>query len=143
MTWLQSRCECVISMGDMGDTCHSQISSTTLFFFFFVKIINVFDMRASCAYCVLDLGCCRGMCIWPVWELCSPSGGQLQKVPITICSPSNRMSGHSVSCLQKLSHMAKYLIQVSVMSKTSTVKVSVIQRVHQFPLGFPFNAVLK
>jgi len=86
-------------------------------------------MRASCAYYVLDLGCCRRMCIMPMWELSSPSGGQLQKVPTTISSPSNRMSGHSVSCLRKLSHMVEHLIQVSVMSITCTVKVSLIQRV--------------
>jgi hypothetical protein len=94
------------------------------FVFCSVKIIKMADMRASCAYYVLDLGCCRKMCIWPVLELCSPSGGRLQKVPNTICSPSNRMSGHSVSCLWKLSHMVKHRMQVSVMSITCTVKVS-------------------
>jgi len=108
-----------------------------------VKIINVFDMTASCAYCVLDLGCCRTMCMRPVWELHAPSGGQLQKLPTAISLLSNRMSGRSVSCLQKLSHMVEHLIQVSVMSITCTVKVSVIQRVHQVPLGFPVNAIRK
>jgi hypothetical protein len=39
--------------------------------------------------------------------------------------------------------MVEYLIQVSVMSVTCTIKVSVIQRVHRVLLGFPFNAVLK
>jgi len=100
-------------------------------------------MRASCAYYVLDLGCCRRMCMRRVREFFPPSSGQLQKVPNTVSSPSNRTSGHSVSCLENFSHMVKDLIQVSVMSITHAVKVSVIQHVHQVPLGFPVNAVLK
>ena len=78
-----------------------------------------------------------------VSELGSPSSGRLQKLPTTVSSPSNQTSGHSVSCLQNLSRTVEYLIQVSVMSITCTVKVAVIQRVHQVPLGFPVNAVLK
>ena len=62
----------------------------------------------------------------PVWELGSPSSGQLRKLPTTVSSPSNRTSGRSVSCLQNLSHMVEYLIQVSVMSITCTMKVAVI-----------------
>ena len=96
-------------------------------------------MRASCTYYVLDIACCRRMSTRPVLELGSPSSGQLQKLPTTVSSPSNRMSGHSVSCLQNLSHMVEYLIQVSVTSVTCAVKLSVIQRVHQVPLGFLVN----
>jgi len=38
--------------------------------------------------------------------------------------------------------MVEYLIQVSVMSITCKVKVSVIQHVHQAPLEIPFSVVL-
>ena len=100
-------------------------------------------MRASCTYYVLDIACCRRMSTRPVLELGSPSSGQLQKLPTTVSSPSNRMSGHSVSCLQNLSHMVEYLIQVSVTSVTCAVKMSVIQHVHQVPLGFLVNMLVK
>ena len=42
----------------------------------------------------------------------SPSNGRHQRLPTTTASPLSLMSGPSASCLQKLSHMDVYPIQV-------------------------------